>query len=119
MGDDKAQLRAGGLEEATLRAVMHQRGKGYAVTLKPDVEDRLDKSLTLGGIYTSLDRLEEKGFVESRWGDPTAERGGRKKQFFTITGLGETALARAEQQQERMRRVLPDFGNGLPEGGIA
>ncbi|RYZ81362.1 MAG: PadR family transcriptional regulator [Proteobacteria bacterium] len=110
-------LRGGGLEEATLRAVMHQRGSGYAVTLKPDIEKALGKNLTFGGVYTSLDRLEEKGFIESSWGDATAERGGRRKQFFKVTGLGEMALQQAESAQTRMRQAFAFPSDPLPEGG--
>lgn len=115
----EATLRAGGMEEATLRTVMHQDGKGYAVTIKPIVEDLLGKKLTYGGIYTTLDRLEEKGFVESTWGEATSERGGKRKQYFHVTCEGEIALSRVKQAQERMRNALSFIGGRLPEGEVA
>jgi DNA-binding PadR family transcriptional regulator len=118
--DDRSTpaIRGGGLEEAVLRAVMHRRGDGYAVTLKPDVEAAIGKNLTYGGIYTTLDRLTEKGFVEPTWGESTPERGGRRRQYFHITGAGQRALSDAEVARERMREA---FRGGVlrPEGGIA
>jgi len=57
-------------------------------------------------LYTTLDRLEEKGFVTSRMGDPTPQRGGRAKRFFEVTGAGIDAVARAQRSYQRLLEGL-------------
>jgi DNA-binding PadR family transcriptional regulator len=60
-------------------------------------------------LYTTLDRLEEKGLVTSTYGDPTPERGGRAKRYFTVTARGVHAVARAQRAYQRLLKglVLP------------
>jgi PadR family transcriptional regulator, regulatory protein PadR len=88
----------GHLEVAVLRAVQRLCGAGYGVTIRRDVNNRLDKERSFGAIYATLDGLERKGFVTSRLGDPTRERGGKPKRMYSIEALGISALneARAE-----------------------
>ena len=56
----------------------------------------------MGALYATLDRLEKKGYLRSWWSEPKAERGGRRKRLFEITGLGEQALG---EYDERFRRM--------------
>ena len=60
------------------------------------------KNWTLGGIYIPLYRLEDKGFLKSNLGDPTRERGGKRKRFYSITTKGKTAL----KSQRRIERAI-------------
>jgi DNA-binding PadR family transcriptional regulator len=53
-------------------------------------------------LYTTLDRLEDKGLVTSRFGEPTPQRGGRSKRFFTVTAKGVGAVARAQRSYQRL-----------------
>ena len=61
--------------------------------------------------HDTMQRLEEKGLVNSRFGDSTAERGGRRKRLFTVTVAGEQALQEA-------RRIRNDLWNGIPKAAF-
>jgi PadR family transcriptional regulator PadR len=66
--------------------------EAYGVPIKQDIEQRTGRALTVGALYRTLDRLEEKGYVSSAFSDPTPERGGRSKRYFRIKPLGLRTL---------------------------
>ncbi len=105
MNKSNPRLRVGGTNQAVLWAVAHLQGDGYGATICEQVELILGRELTLGGIYTALDRLTEQGFVEPRWGETAPARGGRRRQHFTVTSDGEKALTEVEASQNRMRQM--------------
>ncbi len=92
----------GEFEEAVMLSVYRLCDNAYSVTVQEDLEGRLGKSASLGMIYTTLKRLEDRGFVKSELGDPTSERGGRPKRLFWMTGAGATALNSAKDRRELM-----------------
>jgi PadR family transcriptional regulator, regulatory protein PadR len=91
-------------EQAVLMAVLRFRGDGYGRTILKDVEARLGRAVTASAVYTTLDRLEDKGFVASRAGEGTPARGGRAKRHFSITGSGVRALNDARAAAEQIWR---------------
>jgi DNA-binding PadR family transcriptional regulator len=62
--------------------------------------------VSIGAVYATLDRLETKGYVKSRHGDPTPERGGRSKRFFRVTAKGVAAMNRTQRTLKRMTEGL-------------
>jgi len=68
----------------------------YGATLQARIKESTGKYISLGALYTTLDRLERKGFVTSRWGEATAERGGRRKRYYRIEGSGVEAVRRMD-----------------------
>ena len=88
------------LEHFVLTAAYLLRGRGYAFTIWKKVNEMSEKKVYLGALYVALDRLENRGLVQSRWSDPTPERGGRATRFITVTTKGERALAHAREHQE-------------------
>jgi PadR family transcriptional regulator PadR len=84
----------GEFEKLVLGAVLHLGENAYGMTIHEQVEEWVGKwrVVSLGAIYTTLDRLEKKGLVSSWYGDETPERGGRKKRFFKIEGVGQRAI---------------------------
>ena len=106
----------GEFEDLVLRAVWRLGDDAYGVPLRQTLEEATGRSVSIGALYTTLERLEKKGYVKSRVGEKTAERGGRAKKFFKIEGLGMQALAEAEQARVR---VLPDVRVLQPIGGAA
>ena len=83
----------GSFEEIVLLAT-HKLGEGaYGAKIRQAVEEALGKSVSIGAIYATLDRLERKGFISSRQGEATPERGGRAKRYFRIQGDGLAALS--------------------------
>ena len=65
---------------------------GYGVSIKKEIERRLSRTVSMGALQTALRRMESKGFVKSILGEATAERGGKRKRFFSITAHGKKAL---------------------------
>lgn len=90
----------GRFELPVLAAVARLRGNAYGVSIMDDVAKLERREIAYGAVHVTLDRLKEKGFVSSRMGEPTAERGGRRKRFYELTGKGAAALARARARHE-------------------
>jgi len=82
----------GGFESLLLLAILRLDERAYGVTIRQELLDLADKDVAISAIYTGLDRLEQKGFVESQLGEPTAERGGRAKRFYRVTSTGLSAF---------------------------
>ncbi len=104
---------AGQFEEIVLLAVMRLGTNAYGVRIRQTVEEATGRMTSVGAIYTTLERLEQKGFVSSRQGDPTPERGGRAKRFFKIEGAGVQALNDVQRTRDLLR------GGLQPTGGVA
>jgi DNA-binding PadR family transcriptional regulator len=64
------------------------------VTIRREIEGRTERTISPGALYTALERLEKRGLVSSRLGEPTPERGGKRKRLYTLQPAGERALAR-------------------------
>jgi DNA-binding PadR family transcriptional regulator len=75
-----------------LLATLHLEDGAYAVSIRRELEKRTGRRVSRGALYTVLERLESKGLVASRMGEPTAERRGRPKRFFRVTPSGVKAL---------------------------
>jgi len=93
----------GEFEELLLLAVQAENGEAYGNSLLELLEQGAGRKASLGAIQITLERLEKKAFVESRWGDPLPERGGRRRRYYSITAQGATALEQAERTRERIR----------------
>ena len=89
-------------EQQVLLAVWRLGEDAYGVPVRDELERVTEKTLAAGAVYTSLVRLEKKGWLESRMGSPTAERGGKSKRFFQITGEGIRVLRTARTQMDRL-----------------
>ena len=98
----------GHFEQVVLLALMRLGPKAYGVTIHREIGAQTGNDAAIGAVYTTLSRLEEKGYVRSRMGEPTEERGGRAKKYYIITGAGQTALQRAEAELRAMRKGLSD-----------
>jgi PadR family transcriptional regulator len=95
-------------ELIVLLAVMRLGEEAYGVPISREIELQSGREVALGSVYAALDRLEEKGLVESEFGEPTPQRGGRAKRYFRVTknGLREAREART---------ALQNLWRGLPE----
>jgi len=87
----------GGFESLLLLAVLRLREGAYGLAIRQELLDRAHRDVASGAIYTALERLERKGFVESWLGEPTAERGGRAKRFYRVTAAGLRAFNDAQR----------------------
>ncbi len=97
----------GELEQLVILAVVRLGRDAYAVSIRDLIELRTGLQLSRGSVYVTLDRLDRKGYLTSRFGDPTPERGGKSKRLFELTATGRRALGSAEQAVSRMRAAGP------------
>jgi DNA-binding PadR family transcriptional regulator len=92
----------GAFEQAVLLAVAHLDEEAYGVTIRREIESRTARTVAIGALYTALDRLEAKGCLRSRLGEPLAERGGRARRYFTVTASAIRALKQSRQALQRL-----------------
>ena len=98
----------GGLELVVLLGVLRLDDGAYAVSVREEIERRTGRDVSRGAVYVTLDRLERKGYVRSRLGAPTAERGGKAKRLFTITAAGRRAVRAGVESTRAMVEGLTD-----------
>ena len=96
----------GELEQIVLLGVMRVGDDAYGVPVHDEIQRRTGRDLTLGTIYKTLTRLEEKGFVKSHIGAPTPERGGRRTRCYVVTTAGRRSLQASLRVLERMAAGL-------------
>ena len=96
----------GEFEQLVMLALLRLDDNAYGVTVRQEIAERTGRNVALGALYTTLDRLEKKGLVSSRIGEPTAVRGGRRKKFFRLEAAGQNALARSYENLRRMTEGL-------------
>ena len=100
----------GEFEQIVLLAVARLRGEGYGAIIREEVERRAGRRVTVGALYSTLDRLEAKGLIGIREGPASPERGGRRKRFVTLRPSGAKAL-------EASRLMLQRMWEGIELGG--
>ncbi|HEX4757823.1 MAG TPA: helix-turn-helix transcriptional regulator [Terracidiphilus sp.] len=96
----------GEFEHLIVLALLRLGDRAYGVTVRQEIELRVDREVSIGAVYATLDRLERKGYVTSQRGDPTPERGGRSKRFFKVTGDGVAAVSRTHRALQSMTEGL-------------
>lgn len=87
----------GALELAALLSISRLGADAYGLAIRRDLAERIGRDYAPGAIYTTLQRLEAKGLVASRAGDPLPVRGGRSRRYYTITGAGSRAIRDARR----------------------
>lgn len=101
----------GEFEELVLLAIAQLYDEAYSVAVLELLIQRLQRPVSLGMVHRTMQRLEEKNLVASRFGEATPERGGRSKRLFTVTATGEQALQEA-------RRVRNEFWSAIPQAAF-
>jgi DNA-binding PadR family transcriptional regulator len=96
----------GEFELLLLLALAQLDQNAYGVTIRRLIEQRTGRIVSPGAIYTAMDRLERRGFVSSRLGEPTAERGGKRKRYYRLEPAGVRTLGRSRQALAGMARGL-------------
>ena len=98
----------GKFELVVMLALIHLGDEAYGVPIAREIEKYRARSVSLGSVYSALERLETKKLVTSVLGDPTPQRGGRAKRFFQLTEEGMREL-------RQTRRVLTQLWQNLPQ----
>jgi PadR family transcriptional regulator PadR len=96
----------GEFEQIVLLALLRLGKTAYGVPVRREIELRTKRSVSVGALYSTLDRLEAKGYVASWFADPSPERGGRSKRFFRVEPLGLKAVRRSQKAMATMLEGL-------------
>ena len=102
------KLTLGAFEELVLLTVGVLQDNAYGVTIKIELETQLQKKVSLGALYAALQRLEDKGWVNSRVGGITEKQGGRRKQYYDITKEGVIALNEVRAMRNELFSRIPE-----------
>jgi PadR family transcriptional regulator, regulatory protein PadR len=100
----------GEFEQIVLLAILRLSENAYGVTIRHEIAVCTGRAPAPGALYTTLDRMEEKGLVQSWLGDPTPQRGGRAKRYFGVTKKGLAAVTAAQRSYQNLLRGLRLFG---------
>lgn len=98
----------GEFEEIVLLTVAVMEGGAYGVALTHEIIEQTGRSVRLNQIHAALQRLEDKSMVQSEMGEPTAERGGRRKRLFTVTAYGRRTLQEIQEVRASLWNRMPD-----------
>jgi PadR family transcriptional regulator, regulatory protein PadR len=103
------KIQLGEFEEVVLLTVGVLHGNAYGVAIKDEIEQRLDREVTIGALQITLRRLESKGFLTSKLGESNESRRGRPKLFFEITAYGKKALDYTKASRDELYNALPNL----------
>lgn len=96
----------GEFEQLVMLSVVRLDDDAYGATIRRELLERAGRDVSPGAIFTTLERLEARGLVTSVYGEPTQERGGRRKRFYRLKPEGRRALAASLETIKRMARGL-------------
>jgi PadR family transcriptional regulator PadR len=85
----------GDFEQLVLLGVLRLEDAAYGAAIRQEIHGRSGRDVSINAVYTTLDRLESKGLLESWVGDPTPQRGGRRRKFYSLRPTGVAALRQA------------------------
>jgi PadR family transcriptional regulator PadR len=97
----------GPAELLALLAVLKVGDNAYGVPVADAISEATGRDVLLGSVYVTLERLERKGLMTSRLGDPTPERGGRAKRYFRVTAKGLREARATQRALARLSRDVP------------
>lgn len=97
----------GEFEELVLLTVGILYDNAYSVAIQHELNKQTDRKVSISSVHAAVYRLEEKGLLNSRMGEMSSERGGKRKRLFTISQAGKVALETANELRNRMRNQIP------------
>jgi len=96
----------GEFEHIVLLALVRLGKNAYGRVIRQVIEDRINRNVSIGALYATLERLEKKGYLTTRTGEPTPERGGRAKRYFKVSASGKRAVLDTRNSLETMWQGL-------------
>ncbi len=97
----------GEFEELVLLVIGILNDGAYGVAIKKELEIQSKRTISIGAVHAATNRLEQKGYLESEFGEITKERGGKRKKFYKVTIYGQRALKEAMDMRTRLWRQIP------------
>ncbi|MEO9870669.1 PadR family transcriptional regulator [Ekhidna sp.] len=101
----KTQL--GEFEEIVLLTIAVLNEEAYGIAIKKEIEDRINRGVSIGALQTAFKRMEDKGFVSSILGEPTQKRGGKRKRYYSITSYGLKTLDEIRDIRAQLWSAIP------------
>lgn len=110
----------GEFEQLLLFALLKLKDDAYGAAIRAEIEEQTGRDVNSGAVYVTLERLQDRRLLTSRWGKPTGERGGRRRRYYTLTAAGARALHHSYEQLRRLAdEVLDDLEALVEQGGGA
>jgi DNA-binding PadR family transcriptional regulator len=108
------ETRLGEFEEVIMLLVGILGDKeAYAFKIADEFKSQTGRAVSIGAVHSTLSRLQEKGFLDSKMGKATAERGGRRKRIYAITAYGQRVLKEARDFKMSLWQQYPSLESGL------
>lgn len=102
----------GEFEELVLLTVAALHDEAYGVSIQDSLVEKLSKNINISAVHVALKRLEDKGFVKSRFGGITEDRGGRRKKYYVITAIGKQVLDSQYELRTSLYKMIPKIQFG-------
>lgn len=99
----------GEFEQLVLLALLRLGADAYGASVSTEIEQQTGRVVSVSAVHTTLDRLEEKGYVRSRLGEPTPQRGGKRKRHYVVQPAGMRVLQHAIRTLKRLADGLDDL----------
>ncbi len=99
----------GEFEEVVMLTVAILYENAYGITIKEEIENRMNRKVSVGAMRTALNRLEKKGLLKSEFGEATAVRGGKRKRYFKVTPHGKEALEHVMNTRKKLWEDIPSI----------
>ncbi len=107
------KTKLGEFEELVLLAVIVLQEEAYGVQIKRELEERMDQKLSVGSIQSALKRMEEKGFLNSEFGEATPKRGGKRKRIYSATPYALRVLTEIKEVRAGLWASIPKLSKNL------
>jgi DNA-binding PadR family transcriptional regulator len=102
----------GEFEELVLTMVGVLQDDAYGAAISDEIESRLKREVNLSAVHVTLYRLEDKGYIRSKVGGATKERGGRRKRIYSITSAGLAMLRSIRESRLQLWKLIPELKIG-------
>ena len=99
----------GEFEELVLLTIAALVSNAYSVGICDELERQSGRAVKLGVVHAVLNRLEEKGLAQSKLGEATQARGGKRKRYYTITSAGKAALLKSKEVRDQLWNMIPEL----------
>ncbi|MFY0650998.1 MAG: helix-turn-helix transcriptional regulator [Cyclobacteriaceae bacterium] len=99
----------GEFEELILLLIIMLKEDAYGLAIRKALKEQADRTVTIGAVHGTVNRLESKGFIESSLGGATESRGGRRKRIFTITAAGKKVLEKSRDLKVNLWQQIPEL----------
>jgi PadR family transcriptional regulator PadR len=94
----------GEFEHVVMLSILSLKDNAYGVTIRQNLKEKVGREVTIGALYSTAERLENKGLLSSKKGEAVPERGGKAKRYFSVTPLGMNTLSVTKKQLDTLWR---------------